>query len=95
MENSGAVHAENTGRDKLRLGPDAEDYVTEILENCVWRRAVTVDGKTYWSKKDGGIGEPICSGSFKYRRMDSYMLLAPIETDPEEHPGAESERINK
>ena len=95
MATNEADPVETTGRDKFHLGAEAEDYITEVLENSVWRRAVTVDGKTYWETKDDGLGEVITNGSYKYRHMGSYLLLAPMDPDPEELPGAGRENINK
>ena len=58
---------------------DAEDYITEVLDNCVWRKAVNVDGKMYWATSDPNkLGAPV-EGQYKYRHFWSYMLLAPID----------------
>jgi hypothetical protein len=83
------------GQEKLHYGNKANDHVTEVLENCVWRQAITVDGITYWTTKDGQLGEPVGDGSYKYRHKGSYMLLAAMDTDPEEHDMTESDKINK
>jgi hypothetical protein len=83
------------GREKLHYGDEAGDYVTEVLENCVWRQAITVDGITYWTTKDGRPGETVANRSYKYRHKGSYMLLAPMDADPKEHGMTESEEIKK
>ncbi|USP79427.1 hypothetical protein yc1106_06701 [Curvularia clavata] len=83
-------------RPKIVYGEEAKSYVTEVLDNCVWRRATVVDGKTYWATDEtGGIGEQIQDGKFKVRHMGGYLLLAPIDEDDSDDPEARAKAIQK
>lgn len=84
-------------RPKLVYGDkEAEDHITEVLDNCLWRRATMVDGKAYWATNTtGGIGEQIRDGNFKVRHIGDYILLAPIEEHGPEDPEARAKEIRQ
>jgi hypothetical protein len=76
-------------------GEEARNYVTEVLDNCVWRKATTVDGNMYWATNNtGGIGEPV-HGNFKFRRAGDYLLLAPMDEHVPDDPEARAKAIRQ
>jgi hypothetical protein len=75
---------------------EADDYITEVLDGCVWRKATSVDGKVYWATNNtGGIGEPIQGGNFKFRHMGDYLLLAPMDEHVPDDPEARAKAIRQ
>jgi len=92
MANMAHLHKDNgINRDEIHIGDEeAHKYVTEVIDNCVWRRAIPVDGTMYWATPNSGeIGEPIEDGDYKVRHFGDYALLA---LKDEEHPDAEEIR---
>jgi hypothetical protein len=74
---------------------DAFKYVTEVMENSVWRKAVTVDGGLYWATPDpGDIGEPV-HGKFQMRSFGDFVLLAPDDDVLKEDPDVTLEKIRR
>jgi len=81
---------------KIHFGNKAADYVHEVIDNCVWRKAVSIDGKLYWAtSKPGELGELITDGSYKVRHYRDYILLAPKDGLTDEDPDAGAERISQ
>lgn len=68
---------------QIHLGDEeSSKYVTEVIDNCVWRKAVNVDDKIYWATKTPGeLGEPVTGAAYKFRHYGDYILLAPKDED--------------
>ena len=58
----------------IHFGEDSRKYIMEAIDNCVWRKAINVDDKTYWATKTPGeIGEPI-EGAYSLQGAASWRL---------------------
>jgi hypothetical protein len=80
---------------KLHIGDDeSKKHIHELINNCVWKKAIMVDGELYWATgKAGEIGEPV-TGQFKFKHYVKYWLLAPVD-NKDDDPVAEKDEIHE